>query len=116
MCDYEAQASFNFTIDGIDASYLDVNSGGNCEGSCTLNIDIGSVPNIQFVLVECVSTEKVDLDCQITSSSAVACANTDDTLLSLPLLISISVLGVIDVVMLVIIAYRRKVQLEELKT
>jgi len=116
-CDYESQASFNFTINDVDATYIDVNSGGNCEGSCTVTVDVGDIPNLQFILVECTSSEKVDLDFQIYSSSAVECGTSNYALSSLPWIIGVSALCVVDVVMLGVtfLLYRRKVQLEELK-
>ena len=117
-CDYGAQVSMNATINGVDASYLDVNDKGNCEGTCTVSVDVIDVPNIQFLVVQCSeSPEKVDLDFRITSSNAVACADASTALSSLPWIVGICVLVVVDIAMLGVtfLLYRRKVQLEELK-
>lgn len=117
-CAFAATQSLNFTLNGAEYAYLDVSSGGNCEGSCSINVQINDVPNIQFIIAQCSNVpEKVDLAFRITSSDAVSCSTASYALSSLPWIVGVCAMVVLDVAMLGVtfLLYRRKVQLEELK-
>jgi hypothetical protein len=117
-CDFEALTSLNVTLSsGETAEYLDVAEGGNCDGVCSFNVELGATPQIQFVVVQCTGQEKVSLEFSIMSENAVECTKLAETPTASLMLIPVVLLAVLDIgaLVAVFVTYRRKLQLEALK-
>jgi hypothetical protein len=117
-CDFEALTSLNVTLSsGETVEYLDVAEGGNCDGVCSFNVELGATPQIQFVVVQCTGQEKVSLEFSIMSENAVECTKLAETPTASLMLIPVVLLAVLDIgaLVAVFVTYRRKLQLEALK-